>query len=205
MTQQLLQGEFVFLRYPDVTDWDEWSKLRDRSRDFLTPWEPLWPVDDLTRTAFRRRLRRYQRDIRDDAAYPFFIFRKSDRALVGGITVSNVRRGVTQACSVGYWTGEAYARHGYMRDALRAVVRHAIRDLGFHRVEAACLPDNHASKSLLKQTGFTEEGYARKYLRINGAWQDHILFGIVESDFPLPEYAPLETELEVIPEGSSVA
>ncbi len=205
MTQPLLKGQFVYLRYPDVTDWDAWAELRETSREFLTPWEPLWPADDLTRTAFKRRIRRYLRDIKDDTAYPFFIFRKSDRALVGGVTISNVRRGVTQACSVGYWTGEPHARRGYMRDGLRTLVLHAIKDLGFHRIEAACLPNNAPSKALLKQTGFTEEGYARKYLRINGSWQDHILFGLIENDLPLPTYGASEQAAEALPEGSSVA
>lgn len=205
MTQHLLQGKFVFLRAPDAGDWESWAALRSESREFLTPWEPLWPNDDLTRTAFRRRIRRYQRDIRDDIAYPFFIFRRSDRALVGGITVSNIRRGVTQACSVGYWIGEAHTRRGYMRDALRTVVVHGLKDLGFHRVEAACLPHNHASQALLKQTGFTEEGYARKYLRINGSWQDHVLFGILETDLPLPDYPAVMPEPAAMSEKSGVA
>lgn len=205
MTQELLQGKFVYLRPPDFADWEAWVALRAESRTFLTPWEPLWPADDLTRQAFRRRIRRYQRDMRDDIAYPFFIFRKSDRSLVGGITISNVRRGVTQACSVGYWTGEAHTRHGYMRDALRTVVIHGFKQLGFHRIEAACLPHNQASQALLKQTGFTEEGYARKYLRINGSWQDHVLFGLVETDLPLPDYPQDSQDPETMSEGSGMA
>jgi len=59
----------------------------------------------LTRGAFRRRLRRYAEDQRNDLAYAFLIFRGQDQALVGGLTLANVRRGVAQTGSIGYWVG----------------------------------------------------------------------------------------------------
>jgi len=181
----LIEGGGVLLRHPTTQDFEEWAWLRQESRDFLMPWEPTWPVDDLTRTAFRRRIRRYAKDIRDDAAYPYFIYRQCDDRLIGGCTLSNVRRGVTQSCSLGYWVGQPYQRRGLMTEALRALIPHAFYDLRLNRVEAACLPNNEASQRLLRRVGFREEGFARKYLRINGAWQDHVLFAMVKGD-PIP-------------------
>jgi len=178
----VLSADPVFLRYPAASDYEQWAELRGQSRDFLTPWEPTWPHDDLTRSAFRRRLKRYGRDIREDQAYPFFIFRAADARLVGGATLSNVRRGVTQSCALGYWIGEPYARSGYMTVAVRALLDFVFEDLGLNRVEAACLPENEPSRKLLGKVGFQEEGYARKYLKIDGAWRDHVLFAIVRSD-----------------------
>ena len=119
-TMPAIDGERVLLRQPQMADHPEWASLRERSREFLKPWEPIWPVDDLTRGAFRRRLRRYAEDQRSDQAYSFFVFRKSDGMLVGGITLANIRRGVAQAGSIGYWMGEPYAREGLMSVALRA-------------------------------------------------------------------------------------
>ncbi|MFW6027425.1 MAG: GNAT family N-acetyltransferase [bacterium] len=177
-----ISGEGVYLRHPLPGDFGPWSRLRAESRAFLEPWEPVWPADDLTRAAFRRRLRRYQRDIREDLAYPFLIFRKGDDRLMGGCTLSNVRRGVAQAASLGYWVGEPFANRGVMSGAVRALLSWAFDELKLHRVEAACLPANEPSRRLLRRCGFTEEGYARAYLRINGAWQDHILFAILRSD-----------------------
>ncbi len=177
-----LEGAELYLRFPRPGDWSEWAKLRAESRDFLVPWEPAWPSDALTRMAFRRRLRRYARKSRDDQGYAFFIFRKSDHALLGGITLSNIRRGIAQSCSVGYWVGKRHARHGHMSEALRAVLPFIFDDLGLRRLEAACLPTNEASKSLLRKVGFTQEGYAREYLCINGAWSDHLLFALLKSD-----------------------
>jgi ribosomal-protein-alanine N-acetyltransferase len=177
-----LKGSKTLLRFPMAADYEAWSSLRAESRDFLTPWEPLWPEDDLTRIAFRRRLRRYQRDVRDDRAYPFFIHSPTDGALLGGLTLSNVRRGVAQAASLGYWAGARHAGQGFISDAVRTVLPFCFGRLGLHRVEAACLETNMASRRVLTAAGFQHEGMARSYLRINGQWHDHMLFAILDSD-----------------------
>jgi len=171
----------VTLRVPQMGDFEEWAELREASRDFLAPWEPTWPADDLSRASFRRRLRRYAEDQRSDLAYPYFIFRNEDQKLVGGVTLTNIRRGVAQAGSLGYWMGVAYARQGYMTAAVRALVPFAFSTLKLHRIEAACIPENAASVRLLEKTGFVREGYAREYLCINGIWQDHLLYAQVRS------------------------
>ena len=116
-----IAGSGVMLRVPHSGDFAEWAHLRESSRAFLTPWEPTWPADDLTRSAFRRRLKRYAEDLRSDLAYAFLIFRSDDDALVGGLTLANIRRGVAQAGSIGYWIGAPFARQGYMTAALRAL------------------------------------------------------------------------------------
>jgi len=181
-TGPAIHGEGVFLRTPQMGDFPAWAQLREASRAFLTPWEPTWPLDDLTRSAFRRRIRRYLQDIREDTAYPFFVFRTEDGALLGGITLSNVRRGVTQSTSLGYWIGETFARQGFMGAAVGAVVPFVFDQLRLHRLEAACLPSNTASIRLLEKVGFTREGFARRYLRINGVWQDHFLYAMLSED-----------------------
>jgi [ribosomal protein S5]-alanine N-acetyltransferase len=171
-----ISGDGVTLRTPQMTDFNEWSALRETSRDFLIPWEPTWPSDDLTRSAFRRRLRRYTEDLRTDQGYAFLIFRHSDGVLVGGLTLANIRRGVAQAGSIGYWMGLPHIRQGYMTAAVRAVIPFAFATLRLHRLEAACIPTNAGSIRLLENSGFQREGYAREYLCINGIWQDHLLY-----------------------------
>jgi ribosomal-protein-alanine N-acetyltransferase len=180
--QPVIAGENVYLRYPRVADFGGWAQLRDESRSFLAPWEPAWSTDELSKGAFRRRLKRYQRETREDLAYAFFVFHSGDNALLGGCTLSNVRRGVTQCCALGYWVGERFARQGHMFDALRALVPFIFRTLGLHRIEAACLPTNEASRQLLAKSGFRQEGLARRYLQINGEWQDHLLFALLAED-----------------------
>jgi ribosomal-protein-alanine N-acetyltransferase len=175
-------GNGVYLRPPAPGDFNDWALLREKSRDFLTPWEPVWPADDLTRSAFRRRLRRYAEDQRNDIAYSFLIFHSQDDALVGGLTLANVRRGVSQAGSIGYWVGAPFARQGFMTAAVQALVPFCFGSLKLHRLEAACIPTNKPSIALLEKCGFQREGYARKYLCINGTWQDHLLYARLKED-----------------------
>jgi ribosomal-protein-alanine N-acetyltransferase len=176
-----IAGEGVTLRTPQMTDYNEWAALREESRAFLTPWEPTWPADDLTRSSFRRRIRRYAEDLRTDQGYAFLIVRSNDGALVGGLTLANIRRGVAQAASLGYWMGLPYVRCGYMTAGVRSVIPFAFATLRLHRLEAACIPTNAGSIRLLEKTGFVREGYAREYLCINGVWQDHLLYARLQS------------------------
>ncbi|MPZ56080.1 MAG: GNAT family N-acetyltransferase [Rhizobiales bacterium] len=175
-------GDGVLLRAPQPADYTDWAELREASRAFLVPWEPTWPADDLTRGAFRRRLRRYAEDQRADLAYPFFLFLQHDNVLIGGLTLGNIRRGVAQAGSLGYWMGAPYARQGLMTAAVRALAAFAFSTLRLHRIEAACIPANTPSIRLLEKIGFAREGYAREYLCINGVWQDHLLYARLKDD-----------------------
>lgn len=178
-----LDGPRCFIRPPAPKDWRPWAELRAVSREFLTPWEPTWPADALTRPAFARRLRRQAQEWREDEAYSFFAFDHQDEAIVGGLGLSNVRRGVAQTATLGYWAGLPYAHRGYISAATRLVLDFAFTQLGLHRVEAACLPINDASRGLLEKVGFTHEGYARGYLRIDGVWRDHVLYAILRDEW----------------------
>jgi ribosomal-protein-alanine N-acetyltransferase len=177
-----LDGGLVSLRHPEAKDYAAWSALRGESRTFLQPWEPTWSEEELSRNTYRSKLRRYAEDIRDGRAFPFFVFRASDHAFVGAVSLSRVQRGVAQSCAMGYWVGQRFARQGLTLAAVRAVTRFAFGDLGLHRVEAACQPDNAPSKALLEKAGFSHEGFARKYLKINGDWRDHLLYARLSSD-----------------------
>lgn len=174
----LIRGHGLYLRPMLMSDYGAWAEIRALSRDHLTPWEPEWPRDELLRSSFRRRLRHYQREARDDLGYAFMILTDDD-LLIGGITLSNVRRGVTQAASLGYWMGVGYVGKGLMKEAVRALLPFATRVLHLHRIEAATLPTNTASMRVLEANGFEREGYARQYLKIAGVWQDHLLFAYV--------------------------
>jgi [ribosomal protein S5]-alanine N-acetyltransferase len=181
-TSPTLRTPRVMLRAPVLGDYAQWTRLREESRSFLAPWEPVWPPDDLTKVAFRRRIRRYQRDIRKGIGFPFLLFSPEGETLYGGLSLAHIQRGVTQSAVLGYWMGERHAGKGLMTAAVRAVVEFAFETQHLNRIEAACLPHNAASIRLLEKVGFTREGYARKYLCIEGRWQDHILYGLVRGD-----------------------
>ncbi|MBN42549.1 MAG: 30S ribosomal protein S5 alanine N-acetyltransferase [Alphaproteobacteria bacterium] len=177
-----LEGARAFLRPPCERDWRPYAEIRAASRNFLEPWEPTWPADALSRDAFYRRLARYSNDWQNDTGYSMFVFGQEGSALLGGISLSNVRRGVAQTGTLGYWIGEAYANQGYMREGVSLLLGFCFGELALHRVEAACLPKNTASRRLLLASGFSEDGFARKYLKIRGVWQDHLLFSLLSED-----------------------
>lgn len=185
-TGPVVEGQGVLLRPPRASDYPVWSELRAVSRDYLQPWEPAWPDDDLTRAAYRRRLGVYAREMELGHAWPFFILDPTGRTLLGAITLSNVRRGVADTGTLGYWIGQPYAGKGLATAAVRAVAGFAFRSVRLHRLEASCLPTNLASRRVLERVGFRKEGEARAYLKINGAWADHILFGLVSDEFVSP-------------------
>lgn len=178
---QILKDDII-LRMPRPSDYSAWAELRAISREFLTPWEPAWTPDELSRSAFRMRLKHYFREMRDDNGYAFFLCRADANTLIGGITLSNVRRGVSQSCSIGYWVGAPYANQGYMTKGVSAVASFVFDNLRLHRLEAACLPTNVASIRVLEKVGFKREGLARRYLKINGYWQDHFLYALLDDD-----------------------
>ncbi|GAB4527201.1 MAG: GNAT family protein [Amphiplicatus sp.] len=179
----MLVRDPVVLRVAGYGDYSAWTGLRRQSQTHLARWEPAWTEADLTPAAFRARVRSQWRDIRRGCALPLLICRREDGALVGGINLSNIRYGASRAASVGYWIGAPHLRRGYARAALEGVLEHAFETLRLNRIEAACQPENRPSMALLETCGFSQEGYARAYLKINDAWRDHVLFAITASDF----------------------
>ena len=149
------RGHGLLLRAPQMADFPQWAQLRESSRAYLTP----------------------------DRSYPFSIVRESDGVMIGGITLANVRRGIVQAGTIGYWVGQPHAHRGYMTAGLRVLLPTLFGELNLHRIEAACIPSNTPSIRVLEKCGFAREGLARRYLCINGIWQDHLLFGLLHEDF----------------------
>ena len=177
-----IETERLTLRQPLLNDHREWATLRKESADFLIPWEPTWADDHLARKGFSKRVYWAQRSISQGTALPLFLIRRTDNVLLGAITLDNIRRGPAQAGTLGYWIGEPHARQGYMREAILGVVHHAFERLDLSRIEAACLPENHASRGLLEKSGFKYEGVAQSYLQINGRWRTHVLYAALRMD-----------------------
>lgn len=177
-----LKGPRILLRLPVQGDYREWMQVRGESRAFLEPWEPSWAADELGISAWRERLRRYREDFSRGSALPFFIFENQSGQLIGGVTLGNIRHGVARSGHIGYWIGEKHAGHGYMLEALELLAGHAFDTMRLHRIEAACIPGNRRSVRVLEKAGFTREGLLRSYLKINGIWQDHYLYALIEDD-----------------------
>ncbi|SFC39130.1 GNAT family N-acetyltransferase [Tropicimonas isoalkanivorans] len=172
----------MLLRAPVHGDFRAWTSLRRDSRGFLQKWEPVWAPDHLSRKAFTNRVYWAQRSLTAGTALPLFLVRSEDEALLGAITLDNIRRGPAQAGTFGYWIGEPFARQGYMREAIVALTHHAFTALDLSRIEAACLPENAASRGCLEKCGFKYEGVAQSYLQIAGRWRNHVLYSNLRAD-----------------------
>ena len=170
------------LRLPEHRDFREWAKLRHESKAFLSPWEPIWAADHLSRASFTNRVYWSQRAVKNGNAVPLFVFHIEAGQLVGAITLDNIRRGPSQVGTIGYWVGQQYARQGFMSEAIIAMVAHAFGALDLSRVESACLPDNVASRGVLEKAGFKYEGVAQSYIQINGRWRNHVLYAALRGD-----------------------
>ena len=141
-----------------------------------------WAPDHLSRRAFTNRVYWASRALAQGTAVPLFMIRRDDNALLGAITLDNIRTGPAQSGTLGYWIGQKYARHGFMREGLEAVVHYAFNEMDLSRLEAACLPENSASRGVLEKTGFKYEGVAQSYLQIDGRWRNHVLYANLRSD-----------------------
>tara|TARA_X000000950_G_scaffold248601_1_gene307776 strand:- start:654 stop:1241 length:588 start_codon:yes stop_codon:yes gene_type:complete len=182
-SRKKLSGERIYLRPPKRRDALRWQKLRLYSKDFLVPWEPSWDSFSCSRRAYMRFLKNSNYLANMDRAYSFLIFNNTDKDLLGGVNIGNVRRGVAQSANIGYWIGKKYSRKGYMYEALRVLIPSLFVDLRLNRVEATILEENIASQKLLKKLGFKKEGKLRNYLKINGNWRDHVIYGLLQNDF----------------------
>ncbi|GGA56188.1 GNAT family N-acetyltransferase [Pelagibacterium lentulum] len=176
----VIRGDGLLVRCPIRSDFAQWQALRSKSRAFLVPYEPRWSEFELTQKAFASRVRRNRRDAANGAEYSFLIFDDKSRIpkLMGGLTLSNIRRRAAQNVTLGYWMGVDYAGQGIMTRSVALILPFVFDTLGLHRIEAACLPDNLASRRVLIRNGFQEIGLAEHYLQINGAWRDHLLFAL---------------------------
>lgn len=173
----------VTLRPLEVDDARAWTELRSRNALWLGPWEATMPPGGPRRpVTFRGLAKRLARLARVGEAMPFAVL--VDGEFAGQVTVANVVRGSAQFGSVGYWLGEEYAGRGVMPLAVAMVVDHCFATAGLHRLEIAIRPENANSLRVVEKLGLSPIGLAPRYLHIDGAWRDHLLFGITAEECP---------------------
>jgi len=183
-TPRIVNGDLV-LRSARPGDYRQWRQVRLKSRPFLKPFEPRWSERDLSRRVFRGRLRRNRVETTAGTEFAFLIFQQTadGEKLIGGLTLSNIRRRAAQFGYLGYWMSVDGAGKGVMTRAVAAILPFVFDTLALNRIQAACLPHNTASRRVLEKNGFREEGYAESYLQIDGIWQDHVLYALTRDRY----------------------
>ncbi|AIQ44556.1 acetyltransferase [Paenibacillus sp. FSL R7-0273] len=172
----------IYLSLLQLQDADKLLQLRLRNRAHHQPYEPLREADYFTLESQELLLSQRISDAEQDRAYMFGIF-LTDGQLIGQVTLSNLVRGVAQYADLGYFIDYAIQSKGHMTAAVRLILEYAFRGLALHRVQASILLHNDASRRVLEKSGFQAEGVARRYLKINGDWQDHRTYAILADDF----------------------
>ena len=165
----------VVLRPPDASDRDELLRLARASRGLHRRWvDP--PADAST-------FRSFLQGSRLASVRTFLVIRRADRAIVGVFTLSQIFLGNFRSAYLGYWVGAPYSGQGYMTEGMALLLRYAFGRLKLHRVEANLQPRNVASRALARRTGFRQEGFSPRYLKIGGRWRDHERWAITVEDF----------------------
>ncbi len=186
MSAPELFGSRVFLRPLRVDDWDGWREVRLRCRDWLERWEPRPEIGSadpaLDREAFRARCGAWDRQRHFDAAYGFGLFLHDGR-FAGEVSLGSVQRGPFQMGYVGYWIDEALAGYGYVPEGVVLIMRYAFEVLQLHRLEAAIVPRNAASRRVAEKLGLRDEGVAVGFLQIQGHYEDHVRYAITAEEW----------------------
>ena len=179
---RLHAGE-VGLRPLAYSDHRAWKEVRARNAAWLRPWEATVPPGDHSApTSFHGVVRDLRRQAREGRALPFAVTVGGDFA--GQLTVNNIIGGSARFAAIGYWIDRAHAGRGVMPTAVALAVDHCLFTLGLHRIEVAIRPENKASLRVVEKLGFTQVGYAPRYLHIDGDWRDHRLFAITVEECP---------------------
>ena len=180
-----LTGRRVLLRPLAPEDFPHWQEVRRRSRDWLVPWEPRAlpdhpdPVEDRRAFVARCGVRERERELGTGFGFGIFV----DGRFGGEINLNSIQRGPFQNAYIGYWIDEALAGNSYVPEAVAVVLRFAFEDLGLHRVQIAIIPRNGPSRRVVEKLGLREEGVARRYLEINGVWEDHVRYAITSEEW----------------------
>ncbi len=181
-----LEGSRVILRAPKTTDLAELRALLIRNADHLRPWSPSPPpgTNPVGFAEMGRSIARHRRDWKAGMAYVFVtLLRVPREPIVWRVALTSVTRGPFQSAQVGYWIDAGHVGRGLMSEAVNLALRFAFERLRLHRLQAAVMPNNDASRHILSTRGFRQEGYAERYLRIAGKWEDHVLYGLTLEDW----------------------
>lgn len=171
------------IRPYDRSDLDELVALRRANREHTEPWEPLRDPSFYGRSGQRAELEMDVRAWEQGVGYAFAVTVARTGEIVGRVALANVVRGAWLNATLGYWTSAHVARQGHGTRSVRLVLAFAFDHAGLHRVQPAIIPRNVASQRLARAVGFRHEGCARRYLRINGTWEDHDLYAMTSEDW----------------------
>lgn len=171
----LLEGARVDVRLAEPDDVDAIIAFFAENESHLTHYGAACAREHMTRQHWSDQVERRREEFFNDESCRTFIFHRGDGAVAGTANLSEIVRGPFQAAYLGYALAENAQGKGLMHEALTLLLRFAFAELNLHRIMANFIPSNKRSGAVLERLGFAVEGRANDYLRINGAWREHVL------------------------------
>ncbi|MFN3235921.1 MAG: ribosomal protein S5-alanine N-acetyltransferase [Pseudomonadales bacterium] len=177
-----LQTPRLVLRFLQVDEAEKILRFRLENREHLGPWEPLRRPEYYTLSYWQLQLQVLRRDYQQGSSLCLTILNIDESEVLGVCNFTNIVRGTFQSCHLGYALAQRHEGKGLMAEALSSACAHVFSEMRLHRIMANYLPKNQRSGRLLTKLGFEKEGKARKYLLINGRWEDHVLTSLLHPD-----------------------
>ena len=175
MVLPYIESNRLILRTLTVNDTDALFVFRTENADFFKPWSPEYPTDYFTREYHRKNLLQIEADVLKGTLVQFGVYLKTDeKRMIGSVVFSNIIMGPFKSCYLGYRIDKNEINKGYASEAIIAGCVYMFKEKQLHRIEANIIPRNTASIKAIKKAGFTYEGLSKKYLKINGVWEDHL-------------------------------
>lgn len=176
--QTRYDSERLYLRILKPNYAGEVLEYYKRNHSFLNEWEPKRPKEFYTLSYQKRQLAMEYSLFKDNQQVRFWIFKKEDNKLIGNVCYSNIIMGNFKSCFLGYKLDKDEINKGYMTEAVKRTVDIMFEDFGLHRVEINVVPRNDRSLRVMEKLNFEREGFSKRYLEINGKWEDHVHFAV---------------------------
>lgn len=170
-----LETERLILKTLDSIYTDSVLQYYKKNRDFFQSKVPEYSDNFFTAEYHSDNLKKMEKNSDNGHSIKMFLFLRNDnQAVIGDIAISNIVRGPFLSCHLGYKLDENQTGKGYASEAVRKITDYVFNELCLHRIEANIMPSNDRSRKLVERLGFINEGISKKYLKINGKWEDHI-------------------------------
>lgn len=172
----------LILRRLKVEESNQLLDYMQRNKSFLQEWEPLRDENYYLKEAIKTTIENENKSFENKTSLCLYIFNKDEDKIIGNVSLTNIVYDVFQSCYLGYKLDEAEINQGKITEALKKLIEIAFEEYKLHRIEANIIPKNIRSLKVIKKLGFIEEGLSKKYLKINGNWEDHFHFVLLNEE-----------------------
>ncbi len=179
MAKYILVTDRMYLNLAHPKMAKEVADFNRRNKEDLKELEPMRPSMYYTKQGMKLYLKADYRDAMKGVEFRYYLTLKGEKKVIGTVAIGSIMFGSVKSCVISYKMDKDYRRQGLRSEAVQGVIEFAFDILGLHRIEAQVMPANHNSLAIMKKFGFENEGLSKKCLEINGKWEDHYRFALI--------------------------